>query len=117
MRFEAGNQYGKHNNHGRLSKEHTKQLRGLIPDSINAWRKILASDKTDAKWMQLKADVASKIINKFVPELVEETKELVISDRLIDFARVITSRISGLAIGIERPGEAAPDQTGVRPEH
>lgn len=107
----------KHNGGARFTKEQNEALAGLVPDSIACWRRILAIDKTDIKWQQLKAEVASKIINKFVPELVEETKELVFSDRFIEFAADLASRISGFSKGNERRPEIAHNQTSVQAEH
>ena len=98
--FTKGNQYGRHNNHhGQLTKEQTAALRAIVNNSIQCWKEILTNGKTDIRWMQLKADIASRVINKFVPELVQESKELVISDRFIDFATDLATRISSVSQG------------------
>lgn len=118
--FEKGNQHGRHNNHyGRLTKEQTAALKDIVSNSIECWKKILNREGVDddRKWQSLKADVASKVINKFVPELVSETKEVDISDRLIEFAGDLATRISGFSKGIERRPEITHDQTSVQAEH
>jgi hypothetical protein len=74
--FTAGNQFGKHGNHwknGSMTKEQVEILRGLIPNSLDTFKFVLNSPQTSLAWMQLKVQVAEKIISKFIPDTLDVT--------------------------------------------
>lgn len=99
MRYEAGNQYGKHDNHykgGRLTKEQQAELSGLVPKSIAAWRYILDKDANSIEWCRLKSTVAKDVLMKFVADLTETENKTDYSDSVKEFISDISSRISGL---------------------
>ena len=77
--FEKGHKFGYHNNHwrgGRLTKAQYERLKGLVPNSVEAWEVILKYDvskeRDKFKWYQLKSDVAGKVLSKFTPDLTED---------------------------------------------
>ena len=98
MPFQNGHKYGNHNNHhGRLTKEQALQLSGLVPHSINEYRFILAKDTNDLKWHNLKVDVATKILSKFVPELIETDSkiEYIAGSEIAGLLRDVADRVAG----------------------
>ena len=98
--FEKGNKYGGHNNHqraGRLTEEQRQALAGLVPKSIEVWRKIL--DMTvQLKGMSVQADVAGKVLNKFVADLIETEENHGITSEFAGLLKDIASGVSGKSV-------------------
>jgi hypothetical protein len=99
--FEKGHQYGNHNNHykgGRLTKDQQVALAGLVPKSIEVWRKILEME-VKPKGMSVQADVAGKVLNKFVADLTEGELNISGADLLADFLKCVRDRSSKASEG------------------
>jgi hypothetical protein len=100
--FEPGHKYGNHNNHykgGRLTKEQLAELAGLVPKSIEVWRKILEMP-VSAKGMSVQADVAGKVLNKFVADLSEIKDEHGIDDGFAKLLSDIAAGVSGKSLPV-----------------
>ena len=96
--FLPGHNFGNHNNHkncGRLSEDQYAELKGLVPKAIDVWRAIL--NDTSSRWTSVRADVAGKILNKFVPELIEGKVEHEAGSKIAEFLRDTADRIAGKA--------------------
>ena len=121
--FQNGHNHGNHKNHwkgGRLTKDQREKLNGQLVAGSSAIDFVFAyepKDKEKLDWYKLKADCFFKVLNKFSADKVEEIKELTVSDKLLEFEKNYASRISGLSIGLDRPGENTHNQKGLQPEH
>lgn len=102
--FEPGNKYGNHNNHksaGRLTTEQREQLAGLIPNSIEVWRKILnMTINAKGQGLSVQADVAGKVLSKFVADLSEVKGEHGIDDGFAKLLADIAAGVSGKSVPI-----------------
>jgi hypothetical protein len=107
MPYQPGNTYGKHNNHwkgGRLTKEQQSELAKLVPTAINVWKCILEMP-VKPKGMSVQAEVASKVLNKFVADLSEQDINLTGAEIIADFIKCVEARSS-------KPPEGLTPNTG-----
>lgn len=108
--FTKGNTYGKHNNHqraGRLTNEQRNELAGLLPKSIECYKYILEKKSDSIEWHRLKAEVASKLFNKFVADLQDLSGDMKITgaDLIGEFLDNVRKRSSEATKG-------SPDRAG-----
>jgi hypothetical protein len=102
MPYQIGNTYGKHNNHykgGRLTKEQVAALAGLVPTALNVWKTILELP-VKPKGMSVQAEVASKVLNKFIADLSEQDVNITGADIIADFIKCVEARSSKSAEGL-----------------
>lgn len=100
MLFQPGHQMWKLRKHtykgGRLTKEQLLALSGLVPKSIEVWKTILEMKiNSNGKGLSVQADVASKVLNKFVADLSEINEEHGIDDGFAKLLTDIASRVGG----------------------
>lgn len=116
MGFQNGHTYGYHDNHrgGRPCKAFDEGLTSLAPLTLIVIKETLTHGSKKEK-----AAMARWVGDKFKPNLIDITalKELTVSDRFVDFAIDLASRISGFSKGNERRAEIAHNQTSVQAEH
>lgn len=82
-----------------MPKEQYEAMRALIPDAVRAIAYVLQNNgqRQSLDWWKLRSDTASKLLNKFSPDLkeVESTQKHKINDEYAELLRDIADRIAG----------------------